>query len=182
MPCFLYHYIIQLTRSRAENCAIERFTWPSLKPLLLQNQGSQVGKTVFEGKPALKTDLVEVEEKHTVKPGVHRGNNKSLNNNDHKLLNMAEWWQDFLKALAELWCFEDGGLGVRYDFNRTKGRLFVLLTLSANTNKQGEEAASERRFQSWCHVMFSHLPCSEWLAWFCLPQPFYFHPPCQHQC
>lgn len=51
-------------------------------------------------------DLVEVEEKHIPKPAVHRGNNNSFNNNDHKLLNMAERWQDFLKELAEHWCFK----------------------------------------------------------------------------
>lgn len=48
-------------------------------------------------------DQVEVEEKHIPKPGVHRGNYNSLDYNDHKLLNMAEWWQDFLKELAEHW-------------------------------------------------------------------------------
>lgn len=56
-------------------------------------------------------DLVRVEEKHIAKPGVHRGNNNSPNNNDHKLLNMAEWWRDFLffKELAEHCCSRDRG-------------------------------------------------------------------------
>lgn len=83
---FFYHCIIERTSSVAENCAIECFTWPLLKTSLLPNQSSQVG-----GKQPLKMDLVEVGEKHIPKPGVHRGNNNSLNNNDHKLLNMAEW-------------------------------------------------------------------------------------------
>lgn len=129
VSCFLYRRIIELTRSLAENCSIERFTWPLLKSLLLQNQGSQVGNSVWR-KPPLTMDPVQVERKHTPKPGVHRGNNNCLNNNDHKLLSMAEWWQDFLKELAEHWCFKDRMVGVCYDFNRTKGQLFVLLTLS----------------------------------------------------
>lgn len=54
-------------------------------------------------------DLVEVEEKHTPNPGVHRGNNKSFNNNDHKLLNAAERWQDFPREFAERPAFEKWG-------------------------------------------------------------------------
>lgn len=56
-------------------------------------------------------DLVKVKEKHIPKPDVHWGNNNSLNNNDHKLLSMGEWWQDLLKELAEYWCFKDRMVG-----------------------------------------------------------------------
>ena len=52
-------------------------------------------------------DLVEVEEKHTPNLGVHRGNNKSFNNNHHKLLNAAERWQDFPREFAERRAFEN---------------------------------------------------------------------------
>lgn len=69
--------------------------------------GLSGGKNSIRRKPPLKMDLVQVEEKHIPKPGVHRGNNNSPNNNDHKLLSTAEWWQDFLKELAEHWCFKD---------------------------------------------------------------------------
>lgn len=35
-------------------------------------------------------DLDEVEEKHIPKPGVRRGNDNSLNDNDYRLLSVAE--------------------------------------------------------------------------------------------
>lgn len=81
-------------------------------------------------------------------------------------------------------------LAVVLVFPRERSSNFVLenkgtTICSINTfcqHKHWGDAVSERRLQSWCHVMFSHLLCSEWLAWFCLPQPFYFHLHCQHQC
>lgn len=71
------------------------------------------------GKRPLKMDLVEVQGKHIAKPGVHWGNNSSLNNNHHVLLNMAERWQGFLKELAEWPCLRDRG--ARCVFRSTKG-------------------------------------------------------------
>lgn len=74
----------------------------------------------------LKMDLVKVEEKHTINPGVHPGNNNPFNNNDYKLLSMAEQCQNFLKELAEHWCFKQRGAEVV--FKENKGRLSALLT------------------------------------------------------
>ncbi len=122
----LYHWTDEISsrklRNRAFHLAIAENS-PITEP------GLSGGKNSVWGKPPLKMDLVEVEEKHIPKPGVHGGNNNSLNNNDHKLLNMAEWWQDFLKELAEHWCFKDRGVGCVLWFYQNKGRLFVLLTL-----------------------------------------------------
>lgn len=63
-------------------------------------------------------DLVEVEEKHTPNLGVHRGNNKSFNNNHHKLLNAAERWQDFPREFAE-----------RRAFEKRRGRVCVMVLM-----------------------------------------------------
>lgn len=107
MPCFLYYCIIEPMRSQAENCAIERFTCPLLKNLFYYREKERVlmwvdgwerkkkKKNNVSRKTTLyKTDLVKVEgkkkKKHTAEPGVHPGNNNSLNNNDYKLLSGAE--------------------------------------------------------------------------------------------
>lgn len=73
-----------------ENCAIEHFTWPVGEKLsYYRPRALRWEKNGVWGKQPLKVDLVEVGEKHIPEPGVHPGNNNSLNNNDHK--NMAEW-------------------------------------------------------------------------------------------
>lgn len=146
MPCFLYYCITELTRSRAENCAIERLTCPMLKTLLLQKRSSQVGGNNVWGKPPLKMDLVKVEEKHIPKPGVRRGNDNSLNNNDYKLLSMAERWQDFLKEPAEHWCFKERGAGCVFRFEENKGTTVCSInTRCQHKQLHWEEAVSERR-------------------------------------
>lgn len=87
-------------------------------------------------------DVVKVEEKHTVNPGVHRGNNNPFNNNDYKLLSMAEQCQNFLKELAEHWCFKQRGAEVV--FKENKG----MTICSINTRTASLRGVSGRRFQS----------------------------------
>lgn len=98
------------------------------------------------GKPPLKMDLVKVEEKHIPKPGVRRGNDNSLNNNDYKLLSVAERWQDSLKEPAEHWCFKERGAGCVFRFEENKGTTVCSInTRCQHKQLHWEEAVSERR-------------------------------------
>lgn len=105
VPCFLYHCIIELTSSRAENCAIERFTCPMLKTLLLQKRSTcmekKKKKKIFEGKNHLWNGSGQGENHTVKKPADHSGSKNSFNKDDCKLLSVAERWQDFLRDAAE---------------------------------------------------------------------------------
>lgn len=106
----LYHWTDEISSRKLGNRA---FHLAVAENSSITEPGLSGGKNSVWTKPPLKMDLVKLEKKHIPKPSVHWGNNNSPNNNDHELLNMAEWWQDFLsRALV---------------FQRQKGRVCVMI-------------------------------------------------------